>query len=339
MESLSRREFAIAAVAAATVGCQSAPPAADEKAATAGAGACAPPPLSADRIATNFIMGDKNEPHTTRLGSHLWMNFYGLVALVERNTKGVAEIVCVNHGTSHQVQLWYRKADNSLGSTTLSGGATLTVEGLDSTHTIKFGVTGEPWSSLDWILDQDRLIPPAERVATTTGAVQADYSALSGLEAYLKISEGEIFAGRPWSVLGGRITWVSKVFGDNDHENTTMRLANGTTDYSMTDNFNWLVKTSGTVKLKVSGSTFEPLAVNNVTRICLTSDLTASEPFSTMLHHCLAYYQLFGVKTEGINLSEVPMPVFSRGVYGEKDFSAALVSVHDPECPTFRIKA
>lgn len=339
MTIVNRRQFVAAtALGAAATACRNtapeSPAAAAQPAAGGAVAAVAAVPFG-EAIADKFVI----KPKTESVKDRLMVNCYGLIAVVERRTAGRAEVVCLDHG-KHEAKLWYRKADMNLGYVVLSKQVELSFEGIDGSQSLRFQDTDEqPWESLQWILDPATLIPPAQRkLSGVTVNVAQSYQKHVSAAAYLPLETGVLSAGRPWAPLGSYLSWVAKVYKNNDPSSVTSSEATGTQDFSMTDNFNWIAPTKGVVKVRLSDSAtpIELTAVDGVTRVCITCDLAKPEPFTTALHHCLAYYDLLGISP---GAQDVPFPVFKRGVYGEKDLADVSASSSDPECPTFRIQA
>jgi len=332
----TRRQFAVSALTGlAATGCVS------NRQAGGGGGAAVVATPRAQKIANSFLLNDKVENIVDVNGNamldaderYLWINFYGLVALVCRRAQKKAEVLCVK-SAHHETRLWHN--DGGVSKEERIEG-NVTVSGLSS-DALTFGTTwlASPWRDLTTVLGDDGLFPAQYQkdlgIALTK---KATYDGDANVVARFPVEYGELFAGPPWASLGSRCVFRTRAFPGNDEAQAAVDVA-GATDLWLTDNFSWRVRLTGDVKVSWDGGSISPRHQNGVVRLMVTSDAAGHTTPSEYVKDCWDYYPLLGLKKAD---QDAALPVFVRGTYGEKNLTDVWLSGSDPECPTFRIEA
>jgi hypothetical protein len=252
----------------------------------------------------------------------LWINVYGLAALIVEQDKKSASVVFPPD--DHQLKVWTR--DPATGkpkpypvtkSLLISGvkGTSLTLP--DSTS------LEHPLDSLSLMLDVNKL--GAATVAKPVGVKNG---------ASFSISCGQVFAGRAYAGLD--LMFRTKAFKDIAEAEAYVDTPTSA-PYALTDNFNWLAAADGVPTITIDGTPMSPVIHPNGTvyPVVITNDTDPAAGHHSnkrVLQHSRHYAGVMGLPVG----SPLYLPVFAGGQSGETDWEETWHrNSGDPICETF----
>lgn len=327
MNSIDRRKFLTVATAAvasglACSGSSTPAPAAQSTGQPPGGG----PTVDLAKEIANHFLANANTGRfglgVTTAAPALWVNVYGLAAVIVNKDRNAAHIV-FPQSPDHTLKVWSRDpatgavVDHTVRqSLTITGVKGAALKAHDGSRRIE-----HPSDNLSLLLDLTKL-------GITGGPATGDPAAGIGFG----IAHGELFAGRAF--VGSDLLFRTAKF--NDLAEAEVYVAPPTGDaYALTDNFNWLAAADGTPTITVDGAPVTPAVSSGglLHKVCITNDSTAgSHANHRVLQHSRHYGKVLGRAVD----RDLHLPVFANGQSGESSWLKTFPrNSDDPICECF----